>query len=218
MEAGRLPCEGPFLYGLACHEHVSPEGASEGDLKRIILVGTMVVAMFGAIAVFLWNIEQYSEIASPSAALGAGIQLSALSISAGSAKNPEGALADKIVDDSKAGFGSIYRDFEFPEGADQKTLSIDFKPVNTAIIQFILAYLTPDGNTRMYYAMVDARTGLIIGQRGTAAIAPMSDGWHHVTVTGLPPENCRTVRVQIYPAHGDADQTGGILIARGDVS
>jgi hypothetical protein len=212
-----LPWESSFLYGWHGTNTRALRGFG-GVLKRIVVVGAMVVAMFGAIAVFLWNVEEYSEGGLRSAALGRDIQLSGVSIAPGNSKTPQGILADKIIDDSRSEYGFVYRDFEFLEGADQKTFSIDFKPVNTAIIQFILAYLTPDGNSRMYYAMVDARTGLIIGQRGTVAIAPMSDGWHRVTITGLPPENCRTVRVQIYPAHGDEQQTGSILIAHGQVS
>jgi hypothetical protein len=184
-------------------------------MRRFLTVLAIAVVLGAGVFKFVqWTGKKPAGLAGPSSVFGPNIQLSGLSIESRAAKNPSGDPADRLSDDNPSIVGSLSRDFEFPNGAPQQTLSVDFKPVDSRSSEFALIYVDTNGRDHRYFATVDLNANKVTRQNGVVAMAPLGDGWHQITVTGAPPDASRLVRIQIYPDPSSAAGKGSLLLAR----
>ena len=122
----------------------------------------------------------------------------------------------RLVDDAD-GYASMFEDIPLAGGDAERLYeaSIRIKPAGSPLAMLVMSFL--GGTTRSYTVGIDLRTMRAAGGSGLYAIEPVNGGWYRVVLAGAGDPQATTLRVQLYPRHGDPQDRGDIIFGGGEV-
>lgn len=186
-------------------------------MRRLVRFFFIVAAVYaaGLAGVLLYNRLGIGEtetchVVIPAAAAEVSV------LNAGAAKDhlvfAEQADGSLLIDDQSAeAYASLYSDIAIRNDRACHWTSLEFKFGTTPYFQLVLHYL---GATYLvYYAYIDRRSMQVVNSVGATHLQQLDDGWYRLVLAGANNRSGnRLARVQIYPRHGEASDTGSLLI------
>ena len=126
---------------------------------------------------------------------------------------PDGISEVIRLEDNSESYGTIFQDYLLPPSdKGEHQVSLFLKGESTKRAQLILHF--HGRNPQTYFAYVDFPAGKIGGFEGKAEIADVGNGWFKLDLAGANQLKNSHVRVQLYPRHGIAENTGVLVITR----
>lgn len=140
-----------------------------------------------------------------------GSKIDNLHVVRSAATAPDGTQSAMLLEDKSGGYASIFHDFPVKNDDLVHTVAVDVKPGSSPLLQMVMQFL--GGRPQVYYAYIDTKTMKATGE-GQIWSAEIGKGWYRFALSGANNRSGNTtLRIQIYPRHGQPGDTGSIYIA-----
>jgi SAM-dependent methyltransferase len=124
---------------------------------------------------------------------------------------PDGSLTAILLEDASPHYATMFEDFAVPDDTCMHCFSIDVKAGTSPLAQIVMAFI--GGSPCIYHAFIDTVVMSIEGN-GTICRKRLGDGWFRISLAGANnASGNKTLRLQVYPRHGRADDTGTLYVA-----
>jgi hypothetical protein len=130
--------------------------------------------------------------------------------------NPE--AGGVLLSDDSAKYANLYEEFPIERDAKSDVYEAAILIKSGSSPKTLLGLHFDGATPQDYWVSVDTRTMTDLGGVGFEKLERLANGWYRLTLAGSPNGTGNTsVRVQLYPRHGEAEDVGDVLFGGGEL-